>query len=113
LLILLSNGADPRGGNRDQYEKEVSRKWLDITTGKYYYIYGCKTEEGNMKDNHKYRVSVYLGKELYSQIEQMAKALNIPVATTTKLLLNTGFELSKTLEPTLKKSLEKGEQDGK
>lgn len=62
-----------------------------------------------MKDNHKYRVSVYLGKELYSQIEQMAKALSIPVATATKILLSTGFELSKTLEPSIKK----GGQNGK
>lgn len=113
MLILLSNVADPRGETATDRKKEVSRKGLDTTTGKYYYINGCKTEEGNMKDNHKYRVSVYLGKELYSQIEQMAKALDIPMATTTKLLLSTGFELSKTLEPSLKKSLEKGGQNGK
>lgn len=62
-----------------------------------------------MKSNHKYRVSIYLGKELYEKIETMAKFMGIPIATATKILLSTGFELSNAMEQSFVKSLEKGE----
>lgn len=63
-----------------------------------------------MKSNHKYRVSIYLGKELYEEIETMAQFMGIPVATATKILLSTGFELSKAMEQNFVKSLKKGEK---
>lgn len=63
-----------------------------------------------MKSNHKYRVSIYLGKELYEEIETMAQFMGIPVATATKILLSTGFELSKAVEQNFVKSLKKGEK---
>lgn len=63
-----------------------------------------------MKSNHKYRVSIYLGKDLYEEIETMAQFMGIPVATATKILLSTGFELSKAMEQNFVKSLKKGEK---
>ena len=51
-----------------------------------------------MQDKHKYRVQVYLGKELYEKLEELSKFMGIPVATVAKLLLKTGFELSNAIE---------------
>lgn len=61
-----------------------------------------------MQDKHKYRVQIYLGKEMYEQLESMSKFMGIPVATVAKLILNTGFELSNILENQMKKGLENG-----
>jgi hypothetical protein len=61
-----------------------------------------------MQDKHKYRVQIYLGKEMYEKLESMSKFMGIPVATVTKLILNTGFELSNVLESKMKKGLENG-----
>lgn len=47
---------------------------------------------------HRYRVSVYLGKETYEQIEQLAQFLGLPVSTMTRVILETGLQISKTLE---------------
>lgn len=47
---------------------------------------------------HRYRVSVYLGKETYTQIEDLAKMVNIPVSTMTRVILETGLQISKQLE---------------
>ena len=61
-----------------------------------------------MQDKHKYRVQIYLGKEMYEKLEAMSKFMGIPVATVAKLILNTGFELSNVLETQMKKGLENG-----
>lgn len=61
-----------------------------------------------MQDKHKYRVQIYLGKEMYEKLEVMSKFMGIPVATVAKLILNTGFELSNVLENQMKKGLENG-----
>ena len=61
-----------------------------------------------MQDKHKYRVQIYLGKEMYEKLEVMSKFMGIPVATVAKLILNTGFELSNVLETQMKKGLEYG-----
>lgn len=61
-----------------------------------------------MQDKHKYRVQIYLGKEMYEKLEGMSKFMGIPVATVAKLILNTGFELSNVLETQMKKGLENG-----
>lgn len=50
------------------------------------------------QSKHKYRVSIYLGKELYEELQKSAEIMGISVATLAKILLNTGNELSKTLE---------------
>ena len=47
---------------------------------------------------HRYRVSVYLGKEAYTQIEDLAKMINLPVSTMTRVILETGLQISKQLE---------------
>lgn len=47
---------------------------------------------------HRYRVSVYLGKETYTQIEELAKMLAIPVSTMTRVILETGLQIAKEIE---------------
>ena len=58
-----------------------------------------------MQDKHKYRVQVYLGKELYEKLEELSKFMGIPVATVAKLLLKTGFELSNAIEKKMELNL--------
>lgn len=47
---------------------------------------------------HRYRVSIYLGKETYEQVERLAIELGIPVATMTRIILDTGLQISKANE---------------
>lgn len=47
---------------------------------------------------HRYRVSIYLGKETYQQVERLAIELGIPVATMTRIILDTGLQISKANE---------------
>ena len=54
---------------------------------------------------HKYRVSVYLGKELYEELEKTALIMGVSIATVTKIVLNTGYEFAKSMD---KKLQEKG-----
>lgn len=58
-----------------------------------------------MQDKHKYRVQVYLGKELYEKLEELSNFMGIPVATVAKLLLKTGFELSNAIEKKMELNL--------
>lgn len=58
-----------------------------------------------MQDKHKYRVQVYLGKELYEKLEELSNFMGIPVATVAKLLLKTGFELSNAIERKMELSI--------
>lgn len=51
-----------------------------------------------MKDNHKYRVSVYLGKADYNNCKGMADELGIPLATMLRMMLTMGFEMVKAYE---------------
>lgn len=55
------------------------------------------------KTKHLYRVSVYLGKDLYNELDQTAHIMGVSVATLAKIMLNTGYELSKQLEQNVKK----------
>lgn len=57
------------------------------------------------QSKHKYRVSVYLGKDMYERFEREAMAMNISVATFTRILLETGYQFAK--------GLEKGDNNGK
>ena len=50
-----------------------------------------------MKDNHKYRVNVYLGKEIYNKFKEEADFLGISLATFTKIVLETGYQLAQNL----------------
>ena len=47
---------------------------------------------------HRYRVSIYLGKDAYEQITQLANMVNVPIATMTRVILETGLQLSKAIE---------------
>lgn len=47
---------------------------------------------------HKYRVSVYLGKENYTTIKSMSDFLGISVSAMTKIFLDTGMSLAKQME---------------
>lgn len=51
-----------------------------------------------MQDKHKYRVQVYLGKELYEKLEEISKFMDLPISTATKLILKTGFEFGTMME---------------
>lgn len=51
-----------------------------------------------MTSNHKWQVSVYLGKERYQQIEQMAKLLNVSVSQAVRIMLETGMYLADVFE---------------
>lgn len=50
------------------------------------------------QQKHKYRVSLYLGKETYEEIEKLSDFLGLPVATTARVILETGLQISKSLE---------------
>jgi hypothetical protein len=50
------------------------------------------------EQKHKYRVGVYLGKETYEKIAELAKWMNIPIATMTRVILETGLQISKSME---------------
>lgn len=56
---------------------------------------------------HRYRVGVYLGKETYEKIEELAKWMNIPISTMTRIILETGLQISKTLEKEVTKNASK------
>jgi hypothetical protein len=58
-----------------------------------------------MQAKHKYRVQVYLGKELYERLEEMAKFMGVPISTATKLILNTGFEFGTMMEKAVLKNV--------
>ena len=47
---------------------------------------------------HRYRVSVYLGKETYEQIKDLGDMLGLSVGTMARIILDTGLQISKTLE---------------
>lgn len=50
------------------------------------------------KTKHRYRVSVYLGKENYEQLEGLAVGLNLPIASMTRVLIETGFQVARAIE---------------
>lgn len=54
------------------------------------------------KYNNKYRLTIYLGKELYEKLAQLSDMLGIPLSTTTKILLQTGLQIGEALEKGVK-----------
>lgn len=50
------------------------------------------------KAKHRYRVSIYLGKEAYEQVAELASMVNLPISTMTRVILETGLQISKALE---------------
>lgn len=55
------------------------------------------------KSNHKYRVNVYLGKEVYQELERDAEFMGVSIATLTKILITTGYQFTKGVESNFKK----------
>lgn len=51
---------------------------------------------------HLYRVNVYLGKELYTDLERTALIMGISVATLAKILINTGYQLANSIDANFK-----------
>mgnify|MGYP006348438809 CR=1 FL=1 len=60
-----------------------------------------------------YKVQVYLGKEIYEKMERMAKFMGVPIATMTRIIINTGFELSSAMESNLIKGLQNVDKQSK
>ena len=50
------------------------------------------------KNNNKYRLTIYLGKQLYEKLSQISDMLGIPLSTTTRIILQTGLQIAETLE---------------
>ena len=59
------------------------------------------------KSNHKYRATLYFGKDIYEELERMSKLFNISVGTLATIIFKTGWEISKQIDR------KENEQDGK
>lgn len=57
------------------------------------------------QNKHKYRVNVYLGKDLYEDLQKTAEYMGISLSTMCKIVLSTGYELSKSFENKTKEGL--------
>lgn len=51
-----------------------------------------------MKTNHMYRVTVYLGKDNYGRLQDLAQAIGMPIATVCRLLLSMGISMGEQME---------------
>ena len=58
-----------------------------------------------------YRISIYLGKELWEELASIAKALGLPISTAAKIIMKTGFDLSKVLNNKFFQGLEGGKKN--
>lgn len=47
---------------------------------------------------HKYRVNIYLGKEIFQRLEEDAKTTGIPITTLAKIMLLTGYQFTESIE---------------
>lgn len=47
------------------------------------------------KTKHKYRVSVYLGKDLYNEFKEMADFFGVSIASLTKMFIDNGIEFAR------------------
>lgn len=50
-----------------------------------------------MKSNHKYRATIYLGKEIYEDLDKMAEMLAMSVSQIAGVIFRTGYDVSKNL----------------
>lgn len=51
-----------------------------------------------MKSNHKYRATIYLGKDIYETLEKAANVLGVSVSQIAGVIFRTGFDISKQLD---------------
>ena len=54
------------------------------------------------KNNNKYRLTLYLGKENYEKLSQISEMLGIPLSTAARILLETGMQIGEALEKEVK-----------
>ena len=59
------------------------------------------------KNNNKYRLTLYLGKELYDELTQISDLLGLPLGTTTRIILQTGLQISNVIEKEVTKNVNK------
>lgn len=52
----------------------------------------------NKQPKHRYRVNVYLGKEAYDQMKDLADVVGLPVATMTRVIIETGLQIARQVE---------------
>ena len=50
------------------------------------------------KNNNKYRITIYLGKENFEKLSQISEMLGIPLSTTNRILLETCIQIGEALE---------------
>ena len=51
-----------------------------------------------MKSNHKYRATIYLGKEIFEEVQKMAEVFGMSVSQLTGVMFRTGYDFSKQLD---------------
>ena len=51
-----------------------------------------------MKSNHKYRATIYLGKEIFEEVKKMAEVFGMSVSQLTGVMFRTGYDFSKQLD---------------
>lgn len=54
-----------------------------------------------------YRVTVYLGKKLYTDMEDIASALNVPLRSFVRMVLELGFNVANKIESETKRNGDK------
>lgn len=50
------------------------------------------------KSNHKYRTTIYLGKDIYEELEKLSKVLNLGISSLAGIMFKTGWEMSKIID---------------
>lgn len=65
------------------------------------------------KASNKYRVSVYLGKENYQQLEPMANMFGVSISAMVKIIFDTGMQIVKVTEKEIDKTMEGLVNNGK
>ena len=55
-----------------------------------------------MQNKHKYRTTVYLGREVYERLEKDSALIGVSIATLCKILITTGYQFSELVERSAK-----------
>ena len=58
-----------------------------------------------MKNKHKYRTNVYLGKDNYEAINSLATSLGLSVSQVCSILLDTGLKVGQSLDRATKEAM--------
>lgn len=57
-----------------------------------------KMTTNKVSKKHKYRVSIYLGKEGFETLTAMAHSMQIPLASATRIIIDTGLSMAKVFD---------------